>query len=176
MMELIEMAICHKNMAFVVVPHLSRDMESNLPSILKRVSNLKIETIVADKKIEPCHLYVLPPGQYATVKDQKFSLEPRPSSGVNKAADILFCSLAEFYGENAIGVVLSGASVGADGSKGVCAIKENKGHTYVQEPSTAKFDDMPKLAIATGCVDSVLTASQIGHELTLLSWTTSAQT
>jgi two-component system CheB/CheR fusion protein len=172
MMELIEEAICHKNMAFVVVPHLSRDAESSLPSILSRVSKLKIKKIEDGDIIEPCHLYVLPPGYYATVHLQKFALQRRPDRGINKAADVLFESLAEDYGENAIGVVLSGSAVGADGSQGLCAIKANHGHTYVQDPLTAKFSDMPELALATGCVDSVLTPTQIGQELTLVSWAT----
>lgn len=167
--DLIEQAICHENMAFILVPHLSRDYESNLPEILKRIAKLNIETISDDTEILPCHLYILPPGQYARVENFRLKLEPRPP-GINHSADYLFQSLARFYKENAIGVVLSGAAVGADGSQGVCDIKANGGRTYAQDPESATFPDMPRLAIETGCVDAILPSPQIGHELTLLSW------
>ena len=172
LMDLIEAAFCHKNMAFIIVPHLSREHESHLPQILERVSSLQIETITEGARIKPCHLYVLPPGKYAIVSNHIFHLEDRPLSGPNKAADILFYSLAQFYQQNAIGVVLSGSSVGSDGSEGVCAIKSNGGHTYAQDPATAQFPHMPTLAIETGCIDSILSAELIGHELTLVGWAT----
>lgn len=170
LLEMVELAVCHHNMAFIIVPHLSRDYESKLPEILKKVSALHIKKIDDKEKIEPCHLYVLPPGQYATVKGNTLHLQPRPEFGMNHSADILFKSLSTNYGRNAIGVVLSGSAVGADGSHGVCEIKKAGGHTYAQDPLTAEFPQMPELAIDTGCIDSVLSPYAIGHELTLLSW------
>ncbi len=171
--ELIEAAICNKNMAYVVVPHLSRDYESNLPKILDRVTDLKIETIKDGLDIHPCHLYVLPPGFYARVVQNKFVLDVRPEKGPNKSADVLFESLASEYKNNAIGVVLSGSSVGADGSEGVCLIKENEGHTFAQDPKGAEFPQMRNLAISTGCIDSVQSANKIGQELSLVSFANS---
>lgn len=170
LMDLLEEAICHRNMAFVIVPHLSREHESQLPSILKKVSKLRIKTIENEMKLEPCHLYVLPPGSYAIVKNSCLHLIPRPEKGPNQSADVLFESLAEYYHENAIGVVLSGAGVGADGSKGLCQIRKHGGHTYAQSPETAEFSQMPELAIQTGCVDTILPPSEIGRELTLVNW------
>lgn len=170
LMELIEKAICHTNMAYIVVPHLSREHESLLPEILKKVSTLKITKITDKMKLEPCHLYVLPPAMYAIVKDRCLHLIPRPDEGPNQSANVLFESLATYYKHNAIGVVLSGAGVGADGSKGLCAIKAQGGHTYAQTPETAEFSQMPELAIDTGCVDTILSAEEIGHELSLVSW------
>ncbi len=168
--ELIAHAICHGNMAFILVPHLSRDFESNLPHIMSSISSLKILPIQNGLEILACHLYVLPPGFYARVQNQRLYLDARPPRGVNFSANILFQSLAEDYGRNAIGVVLSGAAVGSDGSEGVIAIKKRGGHTYAQSPSTASFPHMPQAAIETGSIDSVLDPKEIGNELTLVSW------
>ncbi len=63
LMDLLAEAVCHQNMAFVLVPHLSREFESQLPSLIKRITKLKVKTIEHDLKLEPCHLYVLPPGK-----------------------------------------------------------------------------------------------------------------
>lgn len=168
--ELISTAICHHNMSFVMVPHLLRDHESELPKLMKTVSKLKICTIEDGMPLKICHLYILPPGYYAKIENRKFKLVLRPEKGINLAANFLFHSLAESFGRNAIGVVLSGAAVGSDGSDGIVAIKKAKGHTYAQDPNSAEFPDMPLAAIKTGCVDTVMSAQEIGHELTLVSW------
>jgi len=168
--ELITNAICHENMTFILVPHLLRDFETMLPEILRPISKLRIREIEDGMALEKCHLYILPNGYYARVENKTFKLDQRPPKDVNIAANTLFKSLAKEFGKNAIGVVLSGAAVGSDGSEGVLKIKENNGHTYAQDPVEAEFPDMPKAAIKTGAIDSVLKASQIGHELTLVSW------
>lgn len=170
LMTVVEKAVCHENMTFILVPHLSRDYESALPAILRRISTLSIKVITHNMEIEKCHLYVLPPGHYAEIKEGRLILIPRPERGPNHSADVLFRSLGSYYGRNAIGVVLSGADVEADGSEGIIAIKNNGGHTYAQDPSTAEFTGMPNAAIKTGKVDSVMSAEDIGNELTLVSW------
>ncbi len=168
--DMLSKAICHENMAYILVPHLSREYESALPKILDGISNLKTLNIESGTSIEPCHLYILPAGYYARVEHHRIVLDPRPDRGVNHSANVLFKSLARSFRQNAIGVVLSGAAVGYDGSEGIVEIKRAGGHTYAQDPKTAIYPNMPKAAINTGCVDSVLSAEQIGHELTLVSW------
>ncbi|MES2526628.1 MAG: chemotaxis protein CheB [Bdellovibrionota bacterium] len=170
LVDLLTEAICHQNMAFVLVPHLSREHESQMPELLSSITKLKVRKIEEGMKIEPCHLYVLPPGFYAHVRKERLHLIDRPDRGVNLAANILFKSLAETYKKNAIGVVLSGSAVGADGSEGVREIKAHGGHTYAQDPATAEYPDMPHLAILTGSIDLVQAPKHIGHDLTLVSW------
>ncbi len=121
-------------------------------------------------EIEKCHLYVLPPGQYAEIKEGKLALKPRPPGGANHSADVLFRTLGTYYRENSIGVDLSRSEVEAEGKEGIIAIKDNGGHTYAQEPSTAQFSGMPDAAIRTGKVDFIMTPAEIGNELTLVSW------
>lgn len=168
--ELIAEALCHDSMSFIIVPHLMRDQESIMARLLEPFSRLKVKVIEHRQRIEPCHLYVLPPNFYAVMKEDCLQLIPRPS-GINQSANVLFESLAEYYGPNAIGVVLSGAAVGADGTEGVKKVKAAGGHTYAQDPKTAEHPQMPEIAIESGCIDSVLTPAQIGHELALISWT-----
>src|SRR5206468_5865300 len=72
-------------------------------------------------------------------------------------------SLAEDQGHSAIGVVMSGT--GTDGTLGIKAIKAAGGFTFVQEPSTAKYDGMPRSALASGAADYCLAPKEIGEEL-----------
>ncbi len=55
--------------------------------------------------------------------------------------------------------------MGADGAKGIRTIKENAGMVLAQEPLTAKFDAMPRSAIATGLVDFVAPAGKLPERI-----------
>ncbi len=79
----------------------------------------------------------------------------------------MFRSLAEDQGYSAIGVVLSGT--GSDGAVGLKSIKAAGGFTFVQEPSTAKYDGMPKSALAASAPDFCLAPKEIGEELTRIA-------
>ena len=81
---------------------------------------------------------------------------------VNSVIDSFFESLAEDQRERAVGVILSGA--GTDGTVGLEAIKAEGGITFAQDDS-AKYDSMPRSAVAAGCVDFVLSPEYIAKEL-----------
>lgn len=170
MQEIIQEAICHEKMAYVLVPHLSSTYESRLPEIMQRISKLKIRTIETGMSIAPCTLYILPPGKYVEIRGNFFHLLIRPEEKINQSANILFKSLAKSYGPNSIGVVLSGAMAGSDGSDGIAAIKDAGGKTFAQDPETADFPSMPELEIQTGKVDYVFDALEIGRKLSSFVW------
>jgi len=73
--------------------------------------------------------------------------------------DIFFHSLAEYAGERAIAVILSGT--GSDGSRGIHAIHRKGGVAIAQTPESAQFDGMPRSALATGLVDFELPPERI---------------
>src|SRR5262249_28911858 len=74
--------------------------------------------------------------------------------GPHVPVDYFFRSLAADQGARAIGIILSGT--GTDGTFGLKAIKEAGGITFAQDPTTAKYDGMPRSAIDSGCVDAIL--------------------
>ena len=82
---------------------------------------------------------------------------------LNLPIDIFFKSLADDYGDRAIGVILSGS--GSDGSRGIRDIKEARGMIMAQRPDTAKFNGMPNSAISTGIVDFKLNPDQMGEKI-----------
>jgi len=94
-------------------------------------------------------------------------LMPRSKDRIaNLPIDTFFCSLAEKHKESAIGIILSGSA--NDGTRGLRAIKDVGGLTFAQDDS-AKFNSMPKSAIASGAVDFCAFAKEIARELTRLS-------
>ena len=66
-----------------------------------------------------------------------------------------------------LGVVLSGTA--SDGTLGLQAIKAAGGITFAQEMRTAKFDGMPRSAIAAGVVDFVLPPAGIARQLVAIA-------
>ena len=105
--------------------------------------------------IEPDHIYVIPPAAALTVDDGQLRLtEPVERRGARYPIDRLFESLARHRRERAICIVLSGS--GSDGTEGLKEVKAEGGCVLVQEPSTARFDAMPRSAIEADLADHVL--------------------
>jgi two-component system CheB/CheR fusion protein len=141
-------------LAYVLVQHLDPNHESLLGELLARRTTMPVRQITDNMAIEPNCVYLIPPNASLTVERAHLRLtgfaEPR---GFRRPIDVFFRSLAADQGQNAACIVLSGT--GGDGSEGLRAIKEAGGLTLVQEPATAKYDGMPKSAVATGLVDKV---------------------
>ncbi|HEY0463708.1 MAG TPA: chemotaxis protein CheB [Polyangiaceae bacterium] len=154
-------------LAFVLVQHLSRTHESLLPMILATRTALQVVTATDGMRVESGHAYVISPDTHMTVIDGHLRVRPRPKGYLSVQIDALFESLAEFYGPKAVGVVLSGAL--DDGAEGFRAIRAAGGVTFAQLPEEAQTESMPRAAIATGDVDMVLPAKEIGERLLLLA-------
>jgi len=150
--------------ALVVVQHLEPHHDSLMANLLATHTAMQVLEAVEGMLVEIGHLYVIPPGSYLTVRHGAFHLtKPQTSQGTRLAFDVFLHSLAEEYGPRAVSVVLSGT--GTDGSAGLQTIKAKGGWTLAQDPAEAKFDGMPKSAIATGRVDLVLPIAQIGEAI-----------
>jgi two-component system, chemotaxis family, CheB/CheR fusion protein len=133
-----------------------------LSEILSRTTSLSVREVTGDQPIEPNHVYVIPPNASLTIADSVLKLQPRQRAGPHRSIDSFFESLAQDQRERAIGVILSGTAT--DGTLGLEAIKGEGGITFAQDDS-AKYDSMPRSAIAAGCVDFVLTPEDIAMEL-----------
>ncbi len=148
--------------AFVIVQHLDPRHSSKLASLLGRSAKMPVIELTAPTVPKPNIVYVQPPDACVICKDGGLSLVKRTQVR-NLAIDHFFESLAESRGSRAIGIVLSGT--GSDGTAGLRAIKAAGGLTFAQEPTTAKFDPMPKNAIRAGFVDAVLPPKEIAREV-----------
>ena len=151
-------------LAYVVIQHLSPDYKSLMAELLAKHTTMPIYRAVDGIEIKANSIYLIPPKKNMTVFHRKLYLtEQNHSLGLNLPIDIFLRSLAEDLGEMAIGIILSGT--GSDGTLGVRAIKGAGGMIMVQEESSAKFDGMPRSAIATGLVDYILPPDKMGEQL-----------
>jgi two-component system CheB/CheR fusion protein len=153
-------------MAFIYVQHLSPDHKSMLTTLLSKVTTMHVLEVEDKVLIESNMVYVIPPDKEITVTAGHIAMTPRPASPkIRLPIDILFSSIAESH-KDVIGIILSGS--GSDGSVGLKSIKLAGGLTFAQD-ETAKFNSMPKAAIASGAVDFILSPKEIALELARLS-------
>lgn len=149
---------------FIVVQHLAPDHTSALPELLARRTEMPVEQASDNAKVEPDHVYVIPPNATLTIEDGKLRVKPPEAPrGQRMPIDMLFRSLAEDREENAVSIMLSGT--GSDGTIGLSAIKENGGMAMAQSIETAKYDTILRSAIATGLVDHILPVEEMPAKL-----------
>jgi two-component system CheB/CheR fusion protein len=174
MSQLLENLSPTTGMAFVYIQHLSPTYESHLVEILRRTTVMPVAEAGHQMKIEPNHVYIIPPGKDMEIIGGSLILmqrKPRPS--VHLPIDKFFVSLAEKQEDGAIGIVLSGMA--NDGTLGLKAIKVAGGITFAQDES-AQFQNMPNSAIVEGVVDRVLSPAEMASELGRLSGRTAVFT
>jgi PAS domain S-box-containing protein len=131
---------------------------------LREAASMPVCTANDRTSIRPNFVYVAPPNHAVELLQGRLRVSQllggeAASSGV---VDKLFASIAVDAGDAAVGVVLSGT--GPDGCEGVREIKAHGGIVFAQDTST-EHRDMPDDAVATGCVDYVLSPTEIGAEL-----------
>ncbi len=151
-------------MSFVLIQHLDPSHVSNMVSLLSRSTAMPVTQAGDGMKLEPDHVYMIPPNHIMTITDRTLRLgEQVDRPGISHNIDRFFSSLAEDMKEKAIVVILSGT--GSDGSQGARAVKAELGMVMVQDPNDAAYDGMPRSAINAGVADIVLPAEQMPAEL-----------
>lgn len=145
----------------LLVLHRLRNFEGNLQDIFAKRLALKAVEIEEKEPLCPGYVYLAPANYHVLIeKDHTFSLDDSELENFSRPSiDVTFTSAADVFGENTIGILLSGAS--RDGSSGLKYIFENGGAAIVQNPAEAEVDTMPLAAIniIPGC--SIMDLKQI---------------
>lgn len=151
-------------MAFVLIQHLDPKHHSILTELVAKETPMPVTEVTDGMRLEPDHVYVIPPNATMSLTDHTLQLEPRGEArGVHMPIDHFMRILAEEQGNCAIGVILSGS--GTDGTLGLVEIQAQGGVTFAQDEHSAKRDSMPRSAGLHGCVDHVLPPKGIAREL-----------
>jgi two-component system, chemotaxis family, CheB/CheR fusion protein len=162
--QLLEALPAKPNIAIIFVQHLAPKHASALTALLTRHTRLHVMDATEGARVWSNCVYVVPPNAQIELIDSHLHLGRRPDDRTQYTPiDFFFRSLARTLRDQAVGVVLSGTA--SDGTLGVREIKAMGGITLVQEPGTAKYDGMPRSAIATQMVDLVLPPAEIAVKL-----------
>lgn len=161
--RLLENLPCDMGVAIVIVNHITM-MPTQLHEVLPRFTTMPVDLITEKLLIEPNHVFIIPANRDLHVSDDEFSLKPiSKPRGWPDVITVFLRSLTENWNGKLIAVIVSGYD--GDGADALCEIKEMGGITFAQLPDTAKQPDMPESAIASGCVDSILSPEEIAAEI-----------
>lgn len=150
--------------AFVIIQHLDPNHIGMMPELLQRMTTMKVIQVTDSLKVKPNCVYIIPPNKSMSILNGSLHLfAPIETHGIRLPIDIFFRSLADDRQEKSIGIILSG--MGSDGSLGLKAIKEKNGIVIVQDPTTAKFDGMPRSATETIIADIIAPVEELPAQL-----------
>lgn len=151
-------------LAFVLVPHLEPTHKGMMPELLGRHTRMPVVQVEDGISVRPNCVYVIPPNADLSILHGRLQvLEPAAPRGLRTPIDFFLRHLAVDQKERAVAIILSG--MGSDGTLGLKAIKEHLGLVMVQDPTSAKYDGMPRSAINTGLVDYVAAAEDLPAKL-----------
>jgi two-component system chemotaxis response regulator CheB len=157
---------------FLVVQHMPVGFTTSFSERLNEVCELEVAEASDMDEIKPGKIFIAPADYHMIVEKKEMGLFSRgiirliKSPKVNKvrpSIDVTMTSVAEVYGPDSIGILLTG--MGIDGARGMQAIKEKNGKTIAESESTCVIYGMPKAAIELGAVDEVVPLDMIPQTL-----------
>ncbi|WCL80761.1 chemotaxis-specific protein-glutamate methyltransferase CheB [Saprospira sp. CCB-QB6] len=148
----------------VIVQHMPHNFLEAFARRLQKLTKLKVSIAQNGERPKPHHVYLAPGDHHLLLRgipgDYLFAWSQRTHPSYNyPSVDALFESAAEVMGKQLLGVLLTG--MGADGAKGLLAIKEAGGFTINQDEVSSSIYGMPRAAQRIGASRRELPLSAI---------------
>jgi two-component system, chemotaxis family, protein-glutamate methylesterase/glutaminase len=152
----------------VLVQHMPVMFTRLLAARLDTLSSLRVQEGKEGQKVEKGEVWIAPGDYHMTVsrrgRDCVLGLnQDALENSCRPAADVLFRSVAQAFGEGVLGIVLTG--MGADGTRGAAAIREKGGVIFVQDEASAVVWGMPGSVVAAGLADRICPLSGLMPEI-----------
>ncbi|HAC65245.1 MAG TPA: chemotaxis response regulator protein-glutamate methylesterase [Cyanothece sp. UBA12306] len=147
------------------VQHISEGFLQGFLSWLNTVCSLSVEIAQHKQTPQPGRIYFPPEHRHLEIDSQgRFNcvLSP-PVDGHCPSATALFQSVAKFYNQDSLGILLTG--MGRDGARGLLELAQAGGLTIAQDESTSVVFGMPQEAIKLGAAKKVLPVQEIASFL-----------
>lgn len=158
--------------AVVITQHLPASFSAAFAERLDRHSAMAVREASDGEAILPGHAYIPKGGQHLRVIGDGARWRCRIDDGpaVNRhkpAVDVLFHSVAQTAGANAIGAILTG--MGDDGARGLLAMRQAGARTLIQDEATAVVWGMPGAAHKLGAAEEIVPLERIAERLLTLA-------
>ena len=150
--------------AFLIIQHMPRGFTLSFAERLSWQSGIKTKEAEEGDIILAGKAFVAPAGYHMVLEKQNNQLKINLTEGalvnfVRPSIDVTMTSIAEVFGSNVIGVILTG--MGKDGVEGARNIKQKGGFIIIQDEETSGVWGMPKMIYEAGLADKVLPISKI---------------
>ena len=149
--------------AIVIVNHITT-VPTHLHEVLPRFTGMPVDLITDCLTIAPDRVFIIPENRDLHVEDGVFRLKPiSKPRGWPDVITVFLRSLTQYWDGPLVAVIVSGYD--GDGAAALCGIQQVGGICIAQKLSTALQPEMPESAIASGCIDSILSPEDIGAEI-----------
>ncbi len=152
----------------LIVQHIAKGFVSGMAEWLNQTTSMQVQ-IASDATIPlPGHVYLAPDDFHMGIGSGGVIVLTReaPENNLRPAVAYLFRTMAQVYGPNAVGVLLTG--MGRDGADELKAMKERGAVTIAQDLESSLVHGMPGVAIALGGATQVLPTAKIADALVAL--------
>ena len=157
----------------LIVQHMPKEFTSLLAQRLNMKSKIPVEEARSGETLHPGKVWLAPGGKHLSVYSDRShmrlitTLDP-PENSCRPAADVLFRSVAKFYGPHTLALVLTG--MGQDGLEGCRRIHEAGGKVIAQDETTSVVWGMPGALVQSQLADQVMPLNKIADEVTKRVW------
>ncbi|TAN42590.1 MAG: chemotaxis response regulator protein-glutamate methylesterase [Nitrospirae bacterium] len=148
----------------VIVQHMPPVFTKSFADRLNSISALDVKEAANGDRVLRGTALIAPGDKHMAVKRNGAMyyveiMDGPPVNFVRPAVDVLFRSVAQHAGKNAVGVILTG--MGEDGARGLKEMKEAGAYTVAQDEATSVVYGMPKKALEMGGVDRVVPLNEM---------------
>jgi two-component system, chemotaxis family, protein-glutamate methylesterase/glutaminase len=163
--KLIPMLPCDFSLPIIIVQHISPTSDNYMSRFLNNLSEVEVKEVDEKEALLPGHVYIAPPNYHLLIEENRTtSLSTEEKRNYSRPSiDILFETAALAFGNELIGIILTGAN--HDGAEGLRKIKLAGGYCIVQDPSEAEAEAMPKAAIKKSNPQKILSLNDIAKHL-----------
>jgi len=149
----------------LIVQHIAKGFVKGFVEWLSATSGIKLKIAEDGERISAGIGYIAPDNFHMGVsRGSKIILSDQPpENGLKPSVSYLFRSVAETFGPNALGVLLTG--MGKDGADGLKTMKDKEAYTVVQSKESCVIFGMPAEALCIGAADQALSPEQISEIL-----------
>lgn len=152
-----------------VVQHIPRgDFSKQLAERLNNISELEVKEAENNERVRTGVVYIAPGGYHMKIRESLGVkrikvLSGKPVNAVIPSVDVTAESIANVYGGNTIGIILTG--MGSDGAYGLKLVRNAGGYCIASSEDTCVVFGMPKAAIEIGAVDTIRPLFEIPEEI-----------
>ncbi|MGE5503594.1 MAG: protein-glutamate methylesterase/protein-glutamine glutaminase [Actinomycetota bacterium] len=152
----------------VVTQHIPPRFSTSFAQRLDGLASVRVKEASDGERIVAGHVFIAPGDRHLAIRRSGAQLVAHTfdgplCSGHKPSVDVLFRSVAEACGSNAVGVILTG--MGRDGAEGLLEMRNAGANTLGEDESSCVVYGMPKAAFELGAVERELPLSRIAEEI-----------
>ncbi|MBS0967491.1 chemotaxis response regulator protein-glutamate methylesterase [Chimaeribacter arupi] len=154
--------------ALLITQHMPPGFTRSFADRLNKLCQITVKEAEDGERVLPGHAYIAPGDRHMELARSGANYQIKITDGpaVNRhrpSVDVLFRSVAQYAGRNAVGVILTG--MGNDGAAGMLEMHRAGAYTLAQNEASCVVFGMPREAIASGGVSEVVDLSQISQRM-----------